>query len=163
MDRDYIKIRVSGAVRLALPLNAVDAALQIDRQLVCPIPGVVPGLVGVVNRRGTLTWVLDTSQFLELGVLPMSAGRDFKAVLVARELERPGSDRRDRQTLACVVTELEGVFTPARLQPVRQRLKPRLQPLLKQVVYDGKEGIAVLDPDALLEALRTEAPLVATS
>lgn len=160
MDRDYFKIRISGSVRVALPLSYIDAAAQIDRQLVCPVPGVAPGLLGVVNRRGNLTWVLDTSQFLELEPLPASPGRDLKALLVTREIERPGSDRRDRQTVACVVADFEGVFSPRRSRPVSQRLKPRLQPLLKHVVYDGRDGIALLDPDALLDALRQEAAAV---
>ncbi|MFO8038072.1 MAG: chemotaxis protein CheW [Sodalinema sp.] len=173
MERDYFKIRVSGDVRVALPLNAIDAALQIERQLICPIPGVMPSLLGVINRQGVLTWVLDTSQFLDLPSLVSSQrlnlpGQAVKALLLTRhsqESESPGSDRssrayvaagpnRQRQTVACVVADLERVFSSSRSRRVQQRLKPRLQPLLPEVVYDGREGVAVLDPEALLDALQ---------
>ncbi|WP_159789255.1 chemotaxis protein CheW [Sodalinema gerasimenkoae] len=182
MERDYFKIRVSGEVRVALPLDSIDAALQIDRQLICPIPGVIPSLLGVINRQGILTWVLDTSQFLELPSLRSSQrlnlpGQAVKALLLTRDRGQGESmtetsqtddgefqthrDRphgrginRQRQTVACVASDLEGVFTASRSHPVTQRLKPRLQPLLSQVVYDGRDGVAVLDPQALLDALQ---------
>ncbi|USR93056.1 chemotaxis protein CheW [Phormidium yuhuli AB48] len=184
MERDYFKVRVSGEVRVALPLDAVDAALQLDRQLICPIPGVMPSLLGVINRQGVLTWVLDTRQFLDLPSGHSSPGLNLpgqavKALLLTRELAPkasltlPGDEdeslmghdgppgrgaNRQRQTIACVVADLERVFTASRSRQVRQRLKPRLQPLLSQVVYDGHEGVAVLDPQALLDALQ-EQPL----
>ncbi|MCC5897090.1 MAG: chemotaxis protein CheW [Phormidium sp. BM_Day4_Bin.17] len=186
MERDYFKIRVSGEVRVALPLDSIDAALQIDRQLICPIPGVMPSLLGVINRQGVLTWVLDTSQFLELPSLQSSQrlnlpGQAVKALLLTRNPGQKGSGtesaqtddgdsqrhrehspgrgvNRQRHTVACVASDLEGVFTASRSHPVTQRLKPRLQPLLSQVVYDGRQGVAVLDPQALLEALQ-EHPL----
>ncbi|TVR11495.1 MAG: chemotaxis protein CheW [Phormidium sp. GEM2.Bin31] len=199
MERDYFKIRVSGDVRVALPLDSIDAALQIDRQLICPIPGVMPSLLGVINRQGVLTWVLDTSQFLELpsGRSPQRlnlAGQAVKALLLTRAHGSPDETRgmgnrqqgtdhlesvaeesvrktpsadeggfepgrrrranRQGQTVACVVSELEGVFTASRSRRVTQPLKPRLQPLLSQVVYDGRQGVAVLDPQALLDALQ---------
>ncbi len=175
MERDYFKIRVSGQVRVALPLAAIEAALQIDRQLICPIPGVMPSLLGVINRQGVLTWVLDTSQFLELPSLVSSQrlnlpGQAVKALLLTRqnrESESPGSERdrrayvgagpnRQRQTVACVVADLERVFSSSRSRQVKQQLKPRLQPLLPEVVYDGREGVAVLDPQALLDALQRQ-------
>lgn len=173
MERDYFKIRVSGQVRVALPLDAIDAALQIDRQLICPIPGVMPSLLGVINRQGVLTWVLDTSQFLELPSLVSSQrlnlpGQAVKALLLTRHgqtSESQGSGpssgayvgagpNRQRQTVACVVADLERVFSSSRSHRVKQQLKPKLQPLLPEVVYDGREGVAVLDPQALLDALQ---------
>ncbi|MBO9998698.1 MAG: chemotaxis protein CheW [Cyanobacteria bacterium SID2] len=167
MERDYFKIRVSRSVRVALPLSYIDAALQIDRQLVCPIPGVPPGLLGVINRRGTLTWLLDLSHFLELGSVNTLPGQDLKAISIARTpLGGDGAkvDRTDRRhTVACVVSDLEGVFSPRRGTAISQKLKPRLQPLLTQIVYDGNTGIAVLDPEALLRALQDETrPVVST-
>lgn len=176
MERDYFKIRVSSTVRVALPLSQIEAALQIDRQLVCPVPGVAPALLGVVNRRGTLTWVLDLSHFLELGPLPAMPGQTLKAIALAPSSEanpemgdgaKPPSgetaaqsfrDRSRGPAVACVVTDLEGVFSPQRELPVTERLKPRLQGLIRSIVYDGKTGLAVLDPDALLRSLR-ETPL----
>ncbi|MGC9502330.1 chemotaxis protein CheW [Baaleninema sp.] len=168
MERDYFKIRVSSTVRVALPLSQIEAALQIDRQLVCPVPGVAPALLGVVNRRGTLTWVLDLSHFLELGPLPAMPGQTLKAIALApsseanpktwEEAKLSSGDRSRGPAVACVVTDLEGVFSPQRELPVTERLKPRLQGLIRSIVYDGKTGLAVLDPDALLRSLR-ETPL----
>ncbi|MDC0835473.1 hypothetical protein AY599_01450 [Leptolyngbya valderiana BDU 20041] len=169
MERDYFKIRVSSTVRVALPLSQIEAALQIDRRLVCPVPGVAPALLGVINRRGTLTWVLDLSHFLELGPLPAIPGQALKAIalsasptsnaaVVGISENDPHRNRAPRPAVACVVTDLEGVFSPQRELPVTKRLKPRLQGLMKQIVYDGTTGLAVLDSPALLQALR-ETPL----
>lgn len=163
--KEYFKIRVSGGVRVALPLAHLETAIGIDPQFICPIPGVAPGLLGVVDRRGILTWVLDLGHFLELGTMPLKAGKKLKAIVVTsspQQSESPSSadgarDRQPKRSVACIVEELEGVFAPPKIKPIRKRLKSRLRPIFRQVAYYEQSGIAILDPSALLQTLHTEA------
>ena len=171
--KEYFKIRVSGGVRVALPLAHLEMAIGIDPQLICPIPGVAPGLLGVVDRRGILTWVLDLGHFLELGTIPLKPGKKLSAIVVTsspHSLEGDPSglsprdpsglsprDHQPKRAVACIVEELEGVFAPPKIKPIRKRLKSRLRPLFRQVAYYEQSGIAILDPTALLQTLHTEA------
>lgn len=163
--KEYFKIRVSGGVRVALPLAHLEMAIGIDPQSICPIPGVAPGLLGVVDRRGILTWVLDLGHFLELGTIPLKPGKKLNAIVVTpsphpSDGDPPGESLRNRQpkrAVACIVEELEGVFAPPKIKPIRKRLKSRLRPIFRQVAYYEQSGIAILDPIALLQTLHTEA------
>jgi len=145
---DYFKVRVSADASIALPLSHVQAVLQIDPQLVCPIPGLDLSLLGTVNREGQLTWVLDLSHFLGLGFVAHPPGQRMTAVAIA------SSDRKAGQgVLACIVTALEGVFSPLHVQPIDRKLKPRLRELLRQIAYHDRTGIAILEPDRLFEMI----------
>lgn len=163
--KEYFKIRVSGGVCVALPLAHLETAIGIDPQFICPIPGVAPGLLGVVDRRGILTWVLDLGHFLELGTMPLKPGKKLSAIVItsfphAEDLNTPQESLHDRQpkrSVACIVEELEGVFAPPKIKPIRKRLKSRLRPIFQQVAYYEQSGIAILDPTALLQTLHTEA------
>jgi chemotaxis signal transduction protein len=171
--KEYFKIRVSGGVRVALPLAHLEMAIGIDPQSICPIPGVAPGLLGVVDRRGILTWVLDLGHFLELGTMSLKPGKKLSAIVVTssphtNESEMSGSSLsapagsslsalQPKRAVACIVEELEGVFAPPKIKPIRKQLKSRLRPIFRQVAYYEQSGIAILDPTALLQTLHTEA------
>ncbi|MDY6936969.1 MAG: chemotaxis protein CheW [Cyanobacteriota bacterium] len=158
MAQDYFRVRVSGSVRVALPLNHIEAVLQIERHLICPIPGVPTGLLGVINQRGVLTWVLDLSHFLELG--PLAGPPNRKPIAIALNQgqgDNRWNNRTGRKSVACIVDELEGVFTPPKIKPITKRLKSRLRPLFAHIAYYNNSGIAILNPTALLQTLYTEA------
>jgi len=166
-EQDYFKVRISGDVRLALPLSHISTVVQIERQLVCPIPGVDPALLGVINRQGSLTWVLDLSYFLDLGFVTLQPGQRLTAITLSDQPTRTaGATVRYARTVACVVSELEGVFAPLHVQAIDKKLKPKLRPLLRYVAYHDRAGIAILDPAQLLETLQlqgsTAAPAISS-
>ncbi len=156
MPQEYFKVKVSGSVQVALPLAHVETVLQLNPQLICPIPGVSPGLLGVVNRRGTLTWVVDLSHFLELAPLTIEPGKNLTAIVIAQSSFNPTSISGNSTTIACAIETLEGVFTPQKVKPIRRPLKSRLRDLLHQVAYQEKAGIAILDPIVLLRTLQSD-------
>lgn len=169
--KEYFKIRVSGGVRVALPLAYLETAIGIEPQSICPIPGVAPGLLGVIDRRGILTWVLDLGHFLELGAIPLKPGKRLRAIVVTSvpqvgdrigvarraDVATPKEYLQPKRAVACIVEELEGVFAPPKIKPIRKRLKSRLRPLFQHVAYSHRSGIAILDPAALLQTLHSEA------
>jgi twitching motility protein PilI len=157
MPQEYFKVKVSGSVQVALPLTHVETVLQLNPQLICPIPGVSPGLLGVVNRRGTLMWVVDLSHFLELEPLPIESRKHLTAIVVTQSSFNPTSTSGTPPTVACAIEKLEGVFTPQKVKVMRRPLKSRLRNLLRQVAYQEKAGIAILDPIALLRTLQSNA------
>ncbi|MGD1902911.1 MAG: chemotaxis protein CheW [Geitlerinemataceae cyanobacterium] len=146
---DYFKVRVSADASVALPLSHVQTVMQIDPQLVCPIPGLDASLLGTVNREGELTWVLDLSHFLGLGFVLHPPGQRMAAIALAASDGKASG----QGAIACIVTALEGVFSPLHVQPIDRKLKPRLRELLKQIAYHDRTGIAILEPDRLFEMI----------
>lgn len=149
-QEDYFKVRVSGDVRIALPLEHVQTVLKIEPQLVCPIPGLDVSLLGTVNREGKLIWVMDLSHVLGLGFVYCSPGQRLAAVV----LRSSNAGLSNQGALACVVSSLEGVFTPLHVQQIDKRLKPRLRNLLQRVAYHDRLGIAILEPDHLFDIVQ---------
>jgi chemotaxis signal transduction protein len=159
-QEDYFKVRVSGDVRIALPLDHVQTVLKIEPQLVCPIPGLDVSLLGTVNREGQLIWVMDLSHVLGLGFVCCSPGQRLAAVVLSSSSNRHSGHQG---LLACVVSALEGVFTPLHVQKIDKRLKPRLRDLLQRVAYHDRLGIAILEPDRLFDLVQDRQLQAATA
>lgn len=45
--------------RLLIPLGDIAEIITVERREICPLPGVPQGVMGVLNLRGQLIWVMD--------------------------------------------------------------------------------------------------------
>lgn len=61
---DYFIVEIENAQKLGIPLEVVIEVININIKDVCPIPGVKANLLGVINQRGKLLWLLDLNQLL---------------------------------------------------------------------------------------------------
>lgn len=142
---EYFGVRVARQVRLTLPLTAVESVLRVAPRQVCPIPGTSPDLLGVVGQGGSLIWVFDLSRFLQM---PTSEDEDPPSLgVVLRSVrEQPGGGGRQIRRVACLVSQLEGIFAlPA--QPLHP-LPPQLDAPLRQVFWGmGSRPIAPVEPE----------------
>ncbi|MEO1131684.1 MAG: chemotaxis protein CheW [Cyanobacteria bacterium J06639_1] len=106
MASEYFLVRSFNSTLLAIPLDYVLGTLAVEREDVCPLPGVNPALMGVINQRGQLLWVLDLGE--ALGQVAMS-GRGSLHSLTLLDLVRSrsqGQSAAKRERVACAVTEL---------------------------------------------------------
>ncbi len=153
MTQDYFRVRVFERVRVAIPLPDVEGVYPVTQKEICPIPGVQSYLLGVVNRRGTLTWVLDLSQFLGLSSVSIQPSQNLKTLVC-----HPGDSSKEnyKRSLACVVAQLEGMFTSVEQKPLTKRLKPRIQPLFLGLSYHDQQWIPIVNPAAMFQTIQTE-------
>lgn len=56
---DYFVAQLQAQMKIAIPLEIVTQVISIKVKEICPIPGVKPSLLGVINQRGKLIWLLD--------------------------------------------------------------------------------------------------------
>lgn len=56
---DYFIVELEKEKILAIPLDLVIEVIGVNSSDVCSIPAVKSGLLGVINRRGNLFWLLD--------------------------------------------------------------------------------------------------------
>ncbi len=155
--QDYFQVRLGDSLRLALPMSAIETVLQVNPQQICPIPGLPSWLLGVVNRRGILTWVLNLSQFLDVTVPTPRSGKDIPAVVVTMTIATtPAQGEASQRSIACLVGELSGVFTPTTITQFSKPLKPKLRALFSGVTQHQGRPIALVDPAALLHSIHTQ-------
>jgi twitching motility protein PilI len=58
MLTDYFHVQLRQGMEVVLPLDSAVEVITLNQKEICPIPGVSPALLGVVNHRGKLLWVL---------------------------------------------------------------------------------------------------------
>ncbi len=184
-SEEYFGVRLTGQVRLAIPLVSVESVLRINPRDICPIPGVSRYWLGVISQKGTLVWVFDFSQLLEVSQAPPTSSSFIVAILKLMGVGAEKDSRRRIRRIACVASELEGIYTlePGSLTAMPQSLKPTTRELfqglgqrimsaevtqltqsdrgldkdLTQTSASSKaERVAILKPEALFQLVQTE-------
>ena len=159
MIQEYFGIQLSRSVHIALPLANVETIARFQRPRICPIPGVAPFWLGVVNQRGSLLWVLDGDCFFNL--VSTIDPQEQKLIVVVLKRRIQGV----QQQVAWMVKSLEGVLSldNSQSQPLPPTLEPRFQNLFKTIVTQDNKPVAILNSEAFFQVLRPQsATLVST-
>jgi twitching motility protein PilI len=121
---------------------------------ICPIPGVPPTVLGVVNQRGRLLWVLELSDLLGL-VSPKRLESEHSLKLVVLTASTAASTVGAERQLGCVVSALKGIVTldSTKFKPVSAKLFPTLGSFLSGVAEIEDSPVAVLNVNAVLTAV----------
>ena len=151
MIEDYFSIQLSGDLRLALPLGHVETVARFPQQVICPIPGVAPFWLGVINQKGSLLWVLDGDLFFELASESAPRSSNLTAVVLSSWV-----NETQRRT-ALVVKQWVGVASLDRSQfePVSLPVPSQFHSLFNSIVIKDNTKYALLDTIALFQTLRT--------
>lgn len=150
---DYFFVQLRQSIKVVLPLNSVKEVISLSYGEVCPIPGVAPALLGVVNQRGKLLWVLDLGDLLKIP--PSVENLRSQADLTLLVLK----NRLNEQQVGCVVAALKGVVAldSTELQALdTQNFTPTLKSFSSAIAIVEQEAVAALDINAILNNIQTE-------
>ncbi len=150
---DYFFVQLRQSIKVVLPLNSVKEVISLSYGEVCPIPGVAPALLGVVNQRGKLLWVLDLGDLLKIP--PSVENLRSQADLTLLVLK----NRINERQVGCVVAALKGVVAldSTELQALDpQNLTPTLKAFSSAIAIVEQEAVAALDINAILNNIQTE-------
>jgi twitching motility protein PilI len=155
---EFFQIQLHRDTSLLIPLANTIEILACYRQEICPIPGVAPNLLGVVNQRGKLLWILALSELL--GLTQREDRFNFPEKLfvltLTAESKRASSEVDEQQSqVGCVVEKLQGIVsinTPR--VPVSDRFDDHAKPFLLGMTNLENSQVAILDVQKLLISLR---------
>lgn len=155
MLNDYFHICLRQSVGVVLPLNSTAEVISVTLGEICPIPGIPPAVLGVVNQRGKLLWVMELSDLLGLDPSPKRLQSQDNLTLVVLTASLANSTVGQSRQLGCVVSSLKGIVSldPAKIKPVSAKLFPTLGSFLSGVAEIEQLPVAVLNTDAVLTAL----------
>ena len=155
MLTDYFHVQLRQGMEVVLPLDSAVEVLTLNPKEICPIPGVSPALLGVVNQRGKLLWVLQLSDFLGLAKSPKQRLQDNLILLVVTTESANSSAIGRECQLACVVSALKGIVTlnSIKIKPVSARLAPNLGSFLSGVTEIEQSVVGVLNVNTVLSAI----------
>lgn len=155
MLTDYFHVQLRQGMEVVLPLDSAVEVITLNQKEICPIPGVSPALLGVVNQRGKLLWVLQLSDFLGLAKSPKQRLQDNLILLVVTTESANSSAIGRECQLACVVSALKGIVTlnSIKIKPVSARLAPNLGSILSGVTEIEQSVVGVLNVNTVLSAI----------
>ncbi|WP_169614361.1 chemotaxis protein CheW [Nodosilinea sp. P-1105] len=132
-----------GSQAALLPTHQVQEAVTTAAARITPMPNMPPALLGLINRRSQVLWVVDLALLLGLPVAYPNS-QQYNLVLM-----QTGS-----VLLGLRVDHIDGIFATSlsQIQPPPNHVPLSLVPFLRGCVLQAGEVLLVLDADAILRA-----------
>lgn len=90
--------------QLWLPLREIVEIVTVQRQEICPLPGVAVGVMGVINLRGQLIWVVDLRGIGQGMLLRRLNPQEKLTVILVHHPQGQGQ-------VGCLVARLQGIVS----------------------------------------------------
>lgn len=151
MVQDYFHLTVRKSVGLLIPVTETVEVVTCQRQEICPIPGVVPPLRGVLNQRGRLLWVVGLGDLLKLPTSTEKKRPQDQLTIVILSQQTEGNIR-----LGGVVSRLQGIvsLSESAINPVPSNFRSEARQFLAGVTpMEGKKA-ALLDVANIFQHLQ---------
>lgn len=158
MLTDYFHVQLRQSIDVLLPLESTTEVISCTRGEICQIPGVESALLGVVNQRGKLLWVLDLSDLLKLPPSPTrSRFQDNLTLVVLSDRSLNSTAREAEHQVGCVVAALKGIvpLNASEFKPAPASFSSSLKSISSNIVEIEDSFITVLNAKAVLAAIQT--------
>jgi twitching motility protein PilI len=156
---EFFQIQLHRDTSLLVPLVNTGEILACYRQDICQIPGVAPNLLGVINQRGKLLWILALSELFGLSDRENRFDLPEKLFVLTLTTEFKGTNGEvdeQQSQVGCVVEKLQGIVSiNTQIDPlVSDCFEDDAKPFLLGMTTLEDSQVAVLDVQKLLIALR---------
>lgn len=142
LSHSYLRFSLGNQATL-LPTRQVQEAIATPAARITPMPNMPPALLGLINRRSRVLWVVDLALLLGL---PTAYPNSQQYNLVLLQV--------GAVSLGLRVSQIDGILSlpPQHMQPAPTHVPPGLVPFLRGCVLQEGEVLLALDGDALLRA-----------
>lgn len=132
-----------GTQAALLPTRQVQEAIATPAARITPMPNMPPALLGLLNRRSRVLWVVDLALLLGL---PTAYPNSQQYNLVLLQV--------GAVTLGLRVSHIDGILSlpPQHMQPAPTHVPPGLVPFLRGCALQDGEVLLGLEGEALLRA-----------
>ncbi|OLP17823.1 hypothetical protein BST81_12210 [Leptolyngbya sp. 'hensonii'] len=139
----YLKVYLNGQTAALIPMASAQEVLVLPVQQLTPMPGMPACVLGLINRRSRVLWLIDLAHLLGLSPLEETV-RQYNVVLI-RVADDP-------LALALWAVRHGVRFNPEDLQPVQGTVRSELRPYLQGMLLQDTEVLLVLDPAAIVRS-----------
>ncbi len=139
----YLKLQLNQQTSAVLPMAHVQEALVVPVGRLTLMPNMPACVLGLLNQRSQVLWVIDLPQMLDLQTLDTDVQHYSIAIV------RVGSI-----PLGLVVQEVKGVmrWSSDSIQPPIGAVAPDLVPYLRGCMLQPTEVLLVLDAEAIVNS-----------
>ena len=139
----YLKFQFGKHSSAVLPMSQAQEVFVLPVTRLTAMPNMPPYVMGLLNRRSKVLWVIDLALMLGLSGTPTNV-QHYNSVII-----NSGS-----VSLLLIVEAVEGVvrLTPESIQPPLGQVSSDLVPYLRGCVLIEKEILLVLDAEAIMRS-----------
>lgn len=139
----YLKFLLDSQTPVVLPMKQVQEVLVLSANRLTPMPNMPACIVGLMNRRSRVLWVIDLTRLLGTPALDLNVQQHTLVIV------RPGTI-----SLGVVVQRVDGMvwMTPEQIQPPPSHVPSSLLTYLRGCVLQEQEVWFVLDAPTLLQS-----------
>jgi twitching motility protein PilI len=143
LGEPHLRFQIAPDTTAVLPMQQVQEVLALPVQRLTPLPNLPERILGLMNRRSRVLWVVDLAHLLEIPGFERDR-RHYDLVLL----------RIDTIGFAVAVQQIGGIvwLTADQRQPPPQHVSPQLQPFLSGCVLQESEIWLVLNGAAIAQA-----------
>lgn len=140
LNEAYLRLQLTPTVQALLAMQAVQEVMALPAQRLTPIPNMPAHVLGLMNRRSRVLWVMNLAHLLEMPGFKVDR-RQYDLVLL----------QVDSVALAFVVHQVDSLcwLPPDQIQPPPLQVPVLLQSYLRGCVVRNQETWFVLDPTRL--------------
>ena len=138
----YLKLQIDPSTQAVIPMTQAQEVVVIPRERITPIPNMPPEVMGLLNQRSRVFWVIDLPRLLNLSPLEPDLNAYNLAIVRANDIP-----------LGLVVQQIQGVIRVSEtlIQSPIGNVSPHLAPYLRGCILQPHNGIVlVLDALALI-------------
>lgn len=142
----YLKFRLNSQTPAVFSMRSVQEALVLPARRLTPMPNMPAAMMGLMNRRSRVVWVVDLAQLLDLSVLDLNA-QQYTLILV----------QVGTVPLGLAVQQVEGMIRlqSDEIQPPVGQISTALVPYLRGCALQEQhkpEMLLVLEAEAIVQA-----------
>lgn len=139
----YLKVQLEPQTQAVLLMKQIQEVLFVPVEGITSIPNMPNFVIGLLNQRNRVFWVIDLPQLLQLSPLDTDV-QEYNIVIV----------QIDNIPMGLVVQKVQGVmrWTEDIIQAPIGKVDSAITPYLKGCIWQPQEGILlVLDAQSILE------------
>jgi positive phototaxis protein PixI len=139
----FLKVQLTAQQLAVLPMAQAQEAIAIPSSRVTPMPNMPACVLGLLNHKSRVIWVVNLPQMLGLESRSLNVQRYNIAII-----------RSGKTPLGLVVPEIRGVIRldPDAVQSIEGEVLPGQVPYLRGCLPQEQEMLWVLDADAIVQA-----------
>lgn len=139
----YLRFQLDSQTPAILSVDCVQEVLIVPLGRITSIPNMPKCVLGLLNRRNRVLWVIDLAQMLNLETINTNA-QQYNMVII----------RVGQIPLGLVVQEVKGVtrFTLDCIQSVQGLVSSSLNPYLRGCILQNKEILLLLNAEGIVHS-----------
>lgn len=137
----YLKFQLARQTPAVLSMIQAQEVIVLAPSRLTPMPNMPPYVMGLLNRRSRVLWVIDLSRMLGLPGVETNV-QQYSIVIIGNE----------SATLGLIVVAVEGVIrlTSECIQSPIEQLSSSIVPYLRGCILQEQEILLLLDSEAIM-------------